>query len=216
MANNSACQSFIPKLSAFIDGELPPAERQSVEQHVSHCKDCAARVADLRAESGLIRIGLEMAADEVDWSNFSQKVMARITPEKPPLMERLRMSISEMFEHQRAALMSGFAVAAALLVVVGTVVLRPDAQPSAGYAQEQMAVQSVQTDNAAHVQPVVMDQDQGAAIIWLVDHPVANDPDRPGADSRNDEAAMDMGSGAPGHETTDGGTKNQNDQGGAL
>src|SRR4051812_23229801 len=123
MAKNPACQSFIPKLSAFIDGELDPADRQQVEQHLAHCKDCVGRVADLRAESGLIRIGLEMAADEVNWDGFAQKVLAQITPEKPPLFERLRLSLSEMFLYQRGMLISGFAVAAALLLVVGTVVL---------------------------------------------------------------------------------------------
>ncbi|MFL5320323.1 MAG: anti-sigma factor family protein [Myxococcaceae bacterium] len=211
MAKDSACQSFIPLLSAFIDGELPPADRQAVEQHIHNCKDCAGRVADLRAESGLVRVGLEMAADEVDWSNFSQKVMAQLTPQKLPVMERLKLSLSEMFQYQRGTLISGFAVAAALLLVVGTVVMRPE-QSSAGYAADQFAVQSVKTDQSAHVQPVVMDQDQGSAIIWLVDHPAQNDPDR-SMDSRNDEAPMDVGA-VPVKGSADGGTSN--DTGGAL
>src|SRR5689334_9119009 len=150
MATNPACKSFIPLLSPFIDGELSPDDRKTVEQHLSACKDCTGRVADLRAESGLVRIGLEMAADDVDWSGFSQKVMARITPEKPPLMERIRASFSEMFLYQRGALVSGFAVAAAVAVVATTALLR-EPTPTAGYAQEQMAVETVKTHPSAHV-----------------------------------------------------------------
>lgn len=210
MTTNSACQTFIPKLSAFIDGELNPAERQQVEQHVAHCKDCAGRVADLRAESGLIRIGLEMAADEVDWNGFAAKVMAQVTPEKPPLLERLKLSLSEMFTYQRGALISGFAVAAAVLLVAGTLVFRPPA-PTAGYAQAEMAVQTVVTDKSAHVQPVVLDADQGSAIIWLVDHPT-NDADL----SRGEEMGLDTGSAPPHEQSADGGTRTNDDQGGAL
>ena len=64
MATNPACQTFIPRLSPYIDGELPPAERQAVDTHLSACRDCTGRVADLRAESGLVRLGMEMLADE--------------------------------------------------------------------------------------------------------------------------------------------------------
>lgn len=207
---NPACKSFIALLSPFIDGELPAAERQTVERHLSACQDCAARVADLRAESGLVRIGLEMAADEVDWTGFSQKVLARITPEKPPLLERMKASLSEMFRYQRGALVSGLAVAAAVAVVATTVLLR-DGAPTAGYAQEQMAVETVKTHPAAHVAPVVMESEQGSAIIWLVDHPAADDPDR-GAEA-HEELEMDPAL-AP---SNDGGDRLHPDEaGGAL
>lgn len=215
MATNPACKSFIQKLSPFIDGELSPTERQTVERHLAACKDCTGRVADLRAEGGLIRIGLEMAADEVDWSSFSQKVLARVTPEKPPLMERLKASFSEMFLYQRGALVSGFAVAAAVAVIATSVLMGGGTSSSAGYAQDQMAVETVKTHPSARVAPVVLEADQGNEIIWLVDRPAPNDPDR-GAEA-HEELEMDPSIGAAPSQAQDGGTKvDPNQQGGEL
>jgi anti-sigma factor RsiW len=169
MAPNPACKTFLPQLSPFIDGELSPADRTAVERHLSACQACAGRVADLRAESGLIRIGLEMAADDVDFSDFAQKVMARVTPERPPLWERLKLSVSEMFTYQRGPLVTGL-VAASVVALVAVPLLTRETYP-VGYARERMELTSVSTDSEAHVSPVVMYTDKGDAIIWLVDHP---------------------------------------------
>jgi anti-sigma factor RsiW len=167
MAGNPACERFVPLLSPYIDGELTPTERVNVERHLSACKECTGRTADLRAESGLLRVGLEMAVDEVDFKDFAQKVMARVTPEKPPLLERLRLSLSEMFLYQRTAMLSSLATAAVLMLVAVPLLLR-DSAP-VGYAAERMTVQSVRTYDEARVAPVVMEADNGSTIIWLVD-----------------------------------------------
>lgn len=166
MALSEACRTYIPMLSPFVDGELTPAERVTVERHLSACRDCTGRAADLRAESGLIRHGLDLAADEVDFKDFAQKVMARLTPYKPPLLERLRVSLSEMFLYQRTALVSSLATAAVMLFVVA-LALTWKGTPE-GYARPQLAVDSVTTEAGAKVAPVVMTTDQGDAIIWLV------------------------------------------------
>lgn len=168
MALSPACRHFISKLSPFIDGELGPSERVEVERHVAACKDCQMRVADLRAESGLVRLGMEFLADEADFSDFSQKVMARITPERPPLMERLRLSVSELFLYQRRTFGAMAFAAAAVALVLVPLALR-DGTPF-GYSQEQMMVEAVTADQQAHVAPVVMTTEQGDAIIFLIDH----------------------------------------------
>jgi anti-sigma factor RsiW len=167
MAGNPACERFIPLLSPYIDGELTPTERVNVERHLSACKECTGRTADLRAESGLMRVGLEMAVDEVDFKDFAQKVMARVTPEKPPLLERLKLSLSEMFLYQRTAMLSSLATAAVLMLVAVPLLLRSKAP--VGYAGERMTVQAVRTYEPAKVAPVVMETDNGSSIIWLVD-----------------------------------------------
>jgi anti-sigma factor RsiW len=166
MALPPACQSVVPQLSAFVDGELRPSERQAVEHHLADCKDCTARVADFRAEAGLVRVGLELLADDVDFSKFSSEVLAKITPEKAPFWERMRISAAEMFAHQKWQLATGFAVAAAAIAIVLGVALRP--HPPVGYGRQEVAVQSVSTDDAAHVAPVVLKTQGGDAIIWLV------------------------------------------------
>jgi hypothetical protein len=129
-------------------------------------------VADLRAESGLVRVGLDMLADEVDFKDFSLKVMARITPERPPLWERLKVSASELFTYKGPVLAGGFAMAALALVLGLAFTMRAGAPT--GYGAPEVAVEAVSTDEGAHVAPVVMKTDEGT-IIWLVDH-----EDKPG------------------------------------
>ncbi|MCP3099830.1 zf-HC2 domain-containing protein [Myxococcus sp. K15C18031901] len=172
MAGNPACERFVPMLSPYVDGELTPAERVNVERHLSACRDCTGRAADLRAESGLLRVGLDMAVDDVDFKDFAQKVMARVTPEKPPLLERLKLSLSEMFLYQRTAMVSSLATAA-VLALVGVPLLMSERAP-VGYAGERMTVKAIQPYQDARVAPVVMETDNGGTIIWLVDDEVQN------------------------------------------
>jgi anti-sigma factor RsiW len=37
------------RLSAYLDGELPPAEMSAVGAHVAACPECAARLAEFAA-----------------------------------------------------------------------------------------------------------------------------------------------------------------------
>lgn len=167
MALNPACLSFIPMLSPFVDGELPPNDRVTVERHLAVCRDCTGRVADLRAESGLIRHGLDLAADEVDFKDFATKVMARLTPYKPPLWERVQITFSEMFLYQRKVMFASLAGAAAVLAIAIPTLIIGKGVPD-GYARPMMAVESVTTEAGAKVTPVVMTNDKGDAIIWMV------------------------------------------------
>jgi anti-sigma factor RsiW len=174
MAINPACQRSLPLLSAYIDGELSPAERGHLERHLAACPSCTSRVADLRAESGLIRVGLEMAADEVDFTGFAQKVLARVTPEKPSLRERWRLSLSEFFTYQRGMMVTSLATAAAVLLVAAPVLLLRGAPE--GYAQDQMQFQAVSVADEARVKPVVFQSEgESTTIIWYVDQPQAAD-----------------------------------------
>ena len=179
MPGNPACQTFVPMLSPFVDGELPTFQRVEVERHIAVCHDCTGRVADFRAESGLVRLGMEMLADEADFSQFAQGVMARLTPHKLPLLERWRLSLSEMLTHQRAALTYGLVGAACALLVAIPFLMR-NREP-VGYASPQMAVESVNAERGARISPVVKRAKDGNTIIWLVDTPVpAGDAGTPG------------------------------------
>ncbi|HZI13707.1 MAG TPA: zf-HC2 domain-containing protein [Myxococcus sp.] len=188
MAGNPACERFVPMLSPYVDGELTPAERVNVERHLSACRDCTGRAADLRAESGLLRVGLDMAVDDVDFKDFAQKVMARVTPEKPPLLDRVKLTLSEMFLYQRTAMISSLATAA-VLVLVGLPLLMSDRAP-AGYAAERMTVKSIQPLQNATVAPVVMETDNGGTIIWLVDEETQD-----GASAEEEELEEEVGGG---------------------
>lgn len=156
-------------LSPFIDGELAVAERQTVERHLGACKDCTARVADLRAESALLRHGMELMTDEVDFTGFAQKVMARVTPERPPLMDRVRVTLSELFLYQRGAMMT--AMAACAVAVIGVVAISRIGGAPEGYAGERVTVQQVSVGDGPVIKPVVTTTDTGNTILWLVDEP---------------------------------------------
>jgi hypothetical protein len=193
MAGNPACERFIPLLSPYIDGEVSPTERVNIERHLSACKACTGRAADLRAESGLLRVGLEMAVDEVDFKDFAQKVMARVTPEKPPLLERWRLSLSEMFLYHRTAMVSSLATAAVLLLVA--IPLLRGSEAPVGYAADRMRVKSVRSLDPARLAPVVMETDDGSTIIWMVeqDPPPGEAPPALGDEAQSDELEMEEG-----------------------
>jgi len=169
------CLPLFDSLSPFVDGELSPADRVRVEQHLASCGDCTGRVADLRAESGLLRVGMEMLTDDVDFSGFSQAVIAKVGPAKLPLFERLKLSWSERFTYQRGMMLGALGAAAALAVV--TAVGLSSGGGPAGYANERMALHSVTTDDEAHVAPVVMQTESGDSIVWVVDHAHVQVPD---------------------------------------
>jgi predicted anti-sigma-YlaC factor YlaD len=50
----STCKDIQEKLSAFIDDELPPAERGLVERHLQACPSCAEEATSLRKISDLL------------------------------------------------------------------------------------------------------------------------------------------------------------------
>jgi anti-sigma factor RsiW len=164
---NPAREKFLPMLSPYVDGELTPEERQLVEQHLANSKESTGQVADFRAADGLMRHALEMQADTVDWKAFADEVMSKVTPEKLPLFDRIKISLSEMFLYQRGPLVAGFA-AAALAVAIAVPVTMKFATPD-GYGATKMMVQTVSVDDDAKFKPVVMETDTGDAIIWVVD-----------------------------------------------
>lgn len=181
---NPARKTFEPMLSPYVDGELTPEERQLVEQHLASCKESADQVADFRAMSGLIRHTLDQAADEVDFKQLTNDVMARLTPEKLPLLERLKLSVAELFRYQKAALGTGFALATAA-AAVAVVVLQGGGR--VGYGQETMKLQTVKVEQGATVQPVVFETSTGDAIIWVPEESQKKD------EKTTDEAAEELG-----------------------
>jgi hypothetical protein len=94
--------------------------------------------------------------------------MARVTPERPPLLERWKLSIAELFTYHRGAMISSLVTAAVAVMIAIPLALR--SAPPTGYASPRMAVRKVVTVPEAHVAPVVMKGEHGNAIIWLVDH----------------------------------------------
>jgi anti-sigma factor RsiW len=172
---NPAREKFLPLLSPYVDGELTPEERQQVEQHLANNKDSAAQVADFRAADALMRHALEMQGDDVDWKGFTDGVMSQLTPEKLPLLTRLKLSLGEMFTYQRGPMVAAMVGAAAAIAIAVPVAMKLGAGLPAGYGADRVEVQTVSIDSDATVRPVVMETDDGDAVIWVVE---ANDKDK--------------------------------------
>ena len=168
---NPAREKFLPMLSPYVDGELTPEERQLVEQHLQNSKESAAQVADFRAGDGLMRNALDMQADDVDWKKFTEDVMGRVTPEKLPLLERLKLSFGEMFTYQRGPLVAGLVGAVAAVAIAIPLTLSLMGQAPEGYGAGRVEVQTVSVDTEATVKPVVYETESGDAVIWVVDAP---------------------------------------------
>ncbi len=164
---NPAREKFLPMLSPYVDGELSPEERQQVEQHLANNKDSTAQVADFRAGDALIRHALEMQADQIDWKAFADDVMSKVTPEKLPFFERMKLTLSEMFLYQRGPLVAGL-VGATAAVAIAVPVSMKFATPE-GYGGTRMTVQTVSVERDSLVKPVVMETVDGDAIIWVVE-----------------------------------------------
>jgi anti-sigma-K factor RskA len=194
---NPARKTFEPLLSPYVDGELSPEERQAVERHIAADKDSAAQVADFRAASGLTRLSFEMLADEQDFSDFANQVMARVTPAKLPLLERMKLSMSEMFTYQRGTFVTAGALAFALLAVAGTA-LQMSTRDTTGYSNPAVEVQTVSVDTGSSVRPVVFETEKGDAIIWMVDDAHAKPPEVKKTDAKHEELELEPGQeGAP-------------------
>ncbi len=52
---NATCRETLEHIAAYLDGELPAAECQTVEEHCRACDACASAVAGLRQTVGLCR-----------------------------------------------------------------------------------------------------------------------------------------------------------------
>jgi len=162
-----ACDSFQMLLSAYADGEVGLRERAQVELHLSGCADCRARLADLKALSAAVGALMVQRAEEADFSRFADDVLRRVRPERPSLLERLRVAWSEILTYHRTAVYSSLATAAVTLAVAVPLAWR--FAGGRGAAAE-VVLRELKLDDP-RVQPVVLKTDDGKTLIMLVNRP---------------------------------------------
>lgn len=166
----SACHSFEILLSGYADGEVSVVERGQVEMHLSGCADCRERLEDLRALSAAVSARLEQQVEEADFSGFADEVMRRIMPERPGLVERLRVAWAEILAYHRTAVISSLATAAITLLIAVPLAwkLAVNSAPAPEVVLRELMLED------PNVQPVVMKMGDGKTLIMLVHRP---DPD---------------------------------------
>src|SRR5690348_15557564 len=81
------CSDVLPRLSDLLDGRVPAAEAQEIEDHLATCSSCSATLARLRQVSELARASYSMvprAADASYFDGVARRLSARLADEAPP------------------------------------------------------------------------------------------------------------------------------------
>jgi hypothetical protein len=163
---NPARKKIRPMLSPFVDGELSPRERMLVERHLASCKESADEAADMRALSKLLRAGMEEAAEQEDWSAFSDQLLSRVLPEKLPFFQRLRIQLSEVFTYQRHWVLAG--ASAMALACLGVFMWTSPAEP-VGYGSPHLSIKTVSAKGSSALKTIVTHTETGDAVVWLIE-----------------------------------------------
>ena len=72
-------EQYIEWMSAALDGEITPAERQALEAHLAVCPECAALWQDLRAQSAALR-SLDCEVPE----GLKARILTGLPPQEKP------------------------------------------------------------------------------------------------------------------------------------
>ena len=72
-------EQYIELMSAALDGEIAPAERQALEAHLAVCPECAALWEDLRAQSAALR-SLDCEVPE----GLKARILVDLPPQEKP------------------------------------------------------------------------------------------------------------------------------------
>jgi anti-sigma factor RsiW len=164
-------------LSAYLDGELTAAERETVERALAADPRMREVERSMRGLGSAMRAASEVEVAKADFSALADRIMARV-PRRPGVLDRLRAGWS------RPWLPIGGLVAVAAAAFL---VMRPVAPaPSVGGVDVKSAAV---VESSPELRPVVLKTESGDAIIWLVEKPDASgnhratplQPDKPGA-----------------------------------
>jgi len=150
-------------LSAYVDGELTAAERETVERALSADPRMREIERSMRGLGSAVRALAEVEMAKADLSGVADRVMARVS-RRPGVLDRLRDA------WRRPWLPVGGLVA---LAAAAFFAFRPAAPPAAGEGVG-VVVSSVTADSEPGLRPVVLKTENGDAIIWLVDKPDAS------------------------------------------
>ena len=124
------------RLSDYLDGELPPAQRNSLEAHLETCAECAHVLEELRAVVSRTR-GLQDTPPQKDlWSGI-ERAIASLPQEDGQVIDfptRLR-SIDPLEDDGRLRLSLSQVAAASLILMVGSAAAAWSLRPLASSAR---------------------------------------------------------------------------------
>jgi len=165
-------------LSAYLDGELTAAERETVERALAADPQMREVERSMRGLGSAMRAASEAEVAKADFSALADRIMARV-PRRPGVLDRLRAVWS------RPWLPVGGLVAVAAAAFFALRPVASEAPVASGVDVQSASVGESQPE----LKPVVLKTETGDAIIWLVEKPDASGnhratplpPDKPGA-----------------------------------
>jgi hypothetical protein len=107
--------SVFPRLSEYLDGELPSAETAAVKSHVAICQDCTQGLSELTAALDALR-ALRTEPDALDLAPVRQAVRAAAANVRPENFWAL--NLPRMFPN-----FAGAALASAMLIALGVLLI---------------------------------------------------------------------------------------------
>jgi len=73
------CETFGPRLSAYLDGELPDKERQEVQEHLKTCETCQQLARELQETASILKDTHTPSAEpQVDLTGVWEEIEARV------------------------------------------------------------------------------------------------------------------------------------------
>jgi anti-sigma factor RsiW len=148
------CSHMASLLEKYVDGELRPEERASVEEHVKGCHRCYRELEELTALRSRLQEAVEAGVADAPLAGIWEGVADRL--ETPTIMEQMWWEFKSLFSsfRPRTALAWGGAIVILFLLIFPFVTSPPTPR---------VVVESVESEH-----PVMIFQgDDKMIVVWL-------------------------------------------------
>ena len=150
------CVKLGPRLSAFLDGEMPEEERHKIESHLATCQACRQLADELEETADIIKSTLPPGpVPEVDLSGVWEEIEAQVDF-GPTVWQRIKGQI------ERPVIWLPTAVATAAVVLLAVVLPFHSVHPPV----EMSSVESVYSRTGQVM--VLQTARSGQPVIWIL------------------------------------------------
>ena len=176
---------FRDRISAYLDGGLPPYEEQAVGEHLQTCEECARLLEELRQVERLVEEHSNLDGDEY-WEGLAQKIEGRLgVDEATPVVDVTPARWRGLWWK-----VSAVAASVVLLVFIGihqTEILKQEDAPTEFRAPNivppSMVGDSLATDRVGHDDKLADTRDDFDAEAKKIERPAVQPPASPEADA---------------------------------
>lgn len=120
LENAPSCSKTVWKVGPFVDGELPPAEREEVASHLASCKDCSALALEFRKLDDFAARDKVPPVSGGEWASVWEGVLAQGDSQAGP--DAGDGQVLDFGRHGGLRRWAIFAAAAAAIFLLGTFV----------------------------------------------------------------------------------------------